>query len=448
MMKTTFVFFGGTGDLFSSKLFPALYFLKKEKRLTDFDVVGVGRRYETQTEYRKALKEKLKEKLGDDFNNDEADELLKDLYYVKGDYSDLESFKTFCELPLSKNIVFYLSTLPKLYDSVLNLIEEFFLKRCKPKKKKLVLEKPFGSDEKSAEELEDLISHTFKKSEIYRVDHYLGKEAVQNILLLRAENYLLEHLLSRKHVKEVRISMAESAGVKDRANFYDKTGVIKDIVQNHLFQVLAMFAIDIPKKADFDAGFFREVKRRKKDVLERLRIPEKKDIFLGQYKTYEEDIGHKSDTETFASFPIYINNNRWKGVPFKVSTGKRLKQKIFFVEIIFKEHNGKHNTLFLEFQPKEELKMRLYTKKLKEGFVPVPMDLKFNYSSDFGVTSPEAYENVLFDVVHENNNTFADPGFIKRSWNYIDRLIEKIDKEKIKVKKYDDHSISPAEEWV
>jgi len=245
-MKTKFVFLGGTGHLFFEKLLPALYSLDKNKRLSNFDIVAIGRRFNNNSDYKKHLKEKMQEHLGISFSEKSVNPFLNKFSYLKSDYSNI------------------------------------------------VIEKPFGLDEKTSDQLEKLLSDKFDENEIFHVDHYLGKEAMQNIIVLRSENYLFEKLLSKEHVQEVRISISERAGVKERANFYDKTGAIKDVIQNHLLQVLAMIGIDLPNRKKFDDVFFKQVSKRKNLLLKNLKLPSPNEIFLGQYSSYESDVGHNS----------------------------------------------------------------------------------------------------------------------------------------------------------
>ncbi|MFP4112290.1 MAG: glucose-6-phosphate dehydrogenase [Candidatus Woesearchaeota archaeon] len=451
-MEPTFVFFGGTGDLFSNKLLPAMYSLVKKGKLDKFKAVAIGRRYDDQSEYKKHLKKRLKDEFAKDYSEKIGDKLIDSFFYVKADFDDPEKFAEVCNFPLTGNYIFYLSTLPRFYHDVVRIIKDFFFTNCRPKNKRIVIEKPFGSDEESSTELESAITENFLPEEIYRVDHYLGKEAVQNILMLRSQNYLLETLLSKEHVKEVRIAMSEKSGAEERASFYDKTGAIKDIVQNHLLQVLSLISIDIPlkelKENGFTEHFFDRVSEKKIEILKSIRLPKKDQIYLGQYASYQKDIGHDSNTETFVSLPLYIDNHRWDGVPFKILTGKKLEDKRFYIEIIFREFNGYNNRLRLEFQPKEEIYFVLNTKKLGSGFDSVPVELSFNYSRDFGITAPEAYENIILGSVKGSKVHYADYDFINFSWKIVDSLIDKIKKDNVPLRKYSDYSICPYKEWV
>ena len=447
-MKTKFVFLGGTGHLFFEKLLPALYSLDKNKRLSNFDIVAIGRRFNNNSDYKKHLREKMQEHLGISFSEKSVNPFINKFSYLKSDYSNYESFENFCEFSPAENYIFYLSTLPKYYPTVINLINDFFVKKCRIKKKKIVIEKPFGLDEKTSDQLEKLLSDKFDENEIFHVDHYLGKEAMQNIIVLRSDNYLFEKLLSKEHVQEVRISISERAGVKERANFYDKTGAIKDVIQNHLLQVLAMIGIDLPNRKKFDDVFFKQVSKRKNLLLKNLKLPSPNEIFLGQYSSYESDVGHNSSTETFVSFSTFLDTDRWRGVPFRITTGKKLEEKRFFMEIIFKPFNNKLNKLIFEFQPNEELKLQVNTKKLRGDYSSFPVELKFNYLRDFGITSPEAYENILYDIVYDKKRSFANPEFIKNSWKYIDALLDLIQKHDVPLRKYDDYSICPCRRWI
>ena len=441
-----FIFFGATGNLFTEKIFPAFYHLIRRSKIDNFRILAIGRRFRDDQSYKSSLHQSLSNKIPN-FDSSVLDDLFLKTDYYQGDIDDSQSFLSFLNeyhLHNYQEILFYLSTLPSIYTRVLQLIEKIN-QQIPPKIPiKIIIEKPFGFNKNSFIHLNQLFNKLALERNIYYVDHYLGKDTVQNIIVLKAENWFIENLLSARYVKEIRIVVSEKEGVGSRGQFYEETGAIRDIFQNHILQLLSLIAMDIPPLCQEDkiecSSFIGSMQQKKREVIQNLKLPDAKKIYLGQYQSYTQDISNPfSKTETLIRFPLYVSTERWSGVPFWIITGKRLAKKISYIEIIFHSTTSNENRLIIEIQPEEKIDMVIQVKIPGMGLSSSPVHLNFNSLGTFGINSPEAYENILIDCYRGDKTLFPDSQFILHSWEIVDMLRNLINKEQITVEKYADN---------
>lgn len=431
-MKTDclFTLIGATGDLSKRKLIPAIYNLFINKRIDNFAIVGVAKDKSSPDKILAGAKKYIKR-----FNKKAWDEMKKRTHYFQTDFYDK---KKFCGLgnfvrsveiqhKLTGNRLFYLATLPQHFGAIADT-----LKTCNLDKKeggwvRVAFEKPFGEDLQSAKKINSRIRKLFKEDQIFRMDHYLGKELVQNISILRFTNTILEPLWNKKYIDHIQIILSENIGVEDRGNFYDKYGALKDVVQNHMLQLLSLTAMESPKVLNST-----EVRGKKSKVLKSIKI-NPKDVVLGQYVGYKKEKGVKtnSSTETFAALKVKVDSTRWSGVPFYLITGKNMKDKITSIYVEFKNApcdifkgvcNFSPNHLLIQIQPDEGFHIHLNVKVPgKNQIAPVKMD--FCHKCAFGLDTPEAYENLFVDIVKGDQSVFIRSDEIELSWRIVDKII-------------------------
>ena len=449
-----FVFFGATGNLFTEKIFPAFYHIISRRKIDNFRILAIGRRFGDVQSYKSFLRQSLSNKIPHlDFSA--LDRLFHKTNYYQGDVDDpqpLIAFLADYQLTNYQEILFYLSTLPSIYTRVLQLIERINEHIPLNIPKKIIIEKPFGFDKKSFILLNQLFSKLTPERNIYYVDHYLGKDTVQNIIVLKAENWFIEKLLSEGYVKEIHIVVSEKEGVGTRGQFYEETGAIRDIFQNHLLQLLSLIAMDIPPLCQEDkiecSSFLNSMQQKKIEVIQNLKLPTAKQVFLGQYQSYTQEISNPfSKTETLICLPLYVSSKRWSGVPFWIITGKKLAQKISYIEIIFHSTTPNENRLIIEIQPEEKIDLVIQVKIPGMGLSSSPVHLNFNSLGTFGINSPEAYENILVDCYRGDKTLFPNSQFILHSWEIVDKLRDLIYKEQVQVEKYIDNHYH-AEEFI
>ncbi|HSV31254.1 MAG TPA: hypothetical protein VLH40_04425 [Atribacteraceae bacterium] len=450
----TFVFFGGTGNLFSGKIYPAFYYLLLREKLTDFRVVAVGRRFESEGNYRQFLSYTLEQNIPH-VTVAVLRNLLKRTQYVRGDIGSPEDFFDFAGragLADSQEILFYLATLPSLYERFLELLETTILPSLPTVTRKIILEKPFGTDRDSFEILDERLKKIFSEHQTYYVDHYLGKNTVKNLIILKAENLILERLLHREYVKEVRIAVSEKGGVGKRGSFYEETGAIKDVFQNHLLQLLALIATESPALCEEDrrecGAFLDQLNHMKSEVLRQVRLPETSQVSIGQYIGYREETNHlASTTETLVSLPLFLNSSRWKGVPFRLVTGKKMAERRSLIEVIFHSVTEQPNRLVIEIQPEERIDLIVNAKTPGLGLFSAPVKMNFTYAGTFGGPGPEAYESILFDCYHGDKTLFPDSEFIRLSWSLTDQLKDMLKHNHVPLEHYPPVVYQPERFW-
>jgi len=447
---TVFIIFGGTGDLNARKLAPALYNLFLDGWLPkQFSIIGTGRTKLTDEQFRKNLNE--------DINNfsrsgkaDKAKwaEFEKNIYYQVSDAKDAETYKEFgkrieahaAEWKVRPNVIYYLAVAPTFFPVITSNLAKAKL-TTDIEKTRVVIEKPFGHDLESAKELNKLLAGLFDEKQIYHIDHYLGKETVQNIMAFRFANSILEPIWNRNYIEHVQISVTESLGVEERGDYYDGSGAMRDMIQNHLLQLLCLIAMETP--VNFNAD---EVRNRKVDVLHAMRRFSPEDVRMsavrGQYAKgwmegkevpgYREEpkVDPNSNTETFAAIKFFIDNWRWQGVPFYVRTGKRLHQTSSVITIQFKDvphkifpteaaESWQQNRLIISIQPEMSIRLQVQAKRPGLDMILNTVDMVFDYKGTYTNQAPEAYETLLLDTMLGDQTLFMRGDQIEAAWELI-----------------------------
>lgn len=444
------VIFGATGDLTKRKLIPGLYKLFIKKILNNVPIVCIGRKKFNKKEYLKFLD------MGE-FIKSNTTNFEKLINYVTIDFSkDLKELKSDLDRINAKyacrgNKLFYFATGSNLFENITNKLQESKILSGSGWKR-VVFEKPFGENLQSSRTLNGCISKVFDENQIYRIDHYLGKELVQNILVLRFANSIFEKVWNRKHVDNVQIVVSEKIGVEQRGNYYDNQGAIKDMMQNHLLQLLSLITMDSPKSMDSI-----NVRDEKVKVLKKLKSEE---VIIGQYdkgcidgkkvKSYirEKDINLNSDTETFAFIKTFIKNRKWRNVPFYLMTGKRLKTSYAEINLVLKDTACKlfgkegSNVINIRIQPDEGISIR-FNSKIPGTMKLSPVNMEFCHSCEFGLGTPEAYEKLLYEALLGDQTLFTRFDELEESWKFIDPIIKKL--KKTELIKYESGVVYPVE---
>ncbi|MEY3470880.1 MAG: hypothetical protein RLZZ223_230 [Candidatus Parcubacteria bacterium] len=435
-----FIITGATGDLAKTKIYPALAEIFEYNSVdSDLKFVGAGRTNYTKEEYHKLVSEALSEYSGKlDF--------IQNLDYIQIDFSQISTIKNLFDknkITDGDEVMWYMAIPPQAFDSVIEALAE--VKTVyKGVSQKLVFEKPFGYNFDSAKSLNQKLLQNFREEEIYRVDHYLGKETIQNILALRFGNSMFEPLLNSHYVESIAIDVWEERGIDKRADYFDKTGIVKDILQNHILQTLALIAMEAP--IAMEAEYIRDEKHK---LIKSLRPIVSKDVILGQYiaskqaKGYldEDGVADNSTTETYVQLTSYIDNSRWESVPIYISTGKRLSETKAEIRITFKprfqyfnhtdeECQPQKNELVISIQPNEEVYYTVNAKFPGKGMCIQPVKLNFTYSESFGRKTQSAYTRLIQDIIDSDQSLFIRADEIEAAWKYIDPIISKENEDK------------------
>ncbi|RPI90788.1 MAG: glucose-6-phosphate dehydrogenase [Chloroflexi bacterium] len=440
-LPVSIIIFGASGDLTQRKLVPSLFNLCRKDRLPErFRVVGYGNTAFTDEQFRAHLKEGMKELASFEYTEEEWNRFASNLVYQQGRYTDLADFKKLGNFLKeweggSGNRVYYMATPPGIFPNIVDLLgltdqlgEEHGWRR-------VVIEKPFGTDLESAHSLNQQIHKALNERQIYRIDHYLGKETVQNILMARFANTIFEPLWNRNYIDHVEITVAEQVGVEHRGRFYDQVGVLRDMFQNHLLQLVSLVAMEPP--VSFDATALRNEKVKVLSAIHPMKeadVPQR--TVRAQYKGYreEEGVDPKSTTPTYAAVRLQIDNWRWQGVPFYLRSGKFLKEKLSQIIIEFKEpphvlfpdseNPLTPNMLVLYLQPDEGMHLRFEAKVPDTVSKTRSVDMEFHYADSFGKTAiPEAYERLLLDVLTDDASLFTRADEVETAWGLIDPII-------------------------
>ncbi|MRH44594.1 glucose-6-phosphate dehydrogenase [Aquibacillus halophilus] len=444
--KSIIVIFGATGDLANRKLYPSIYRLYRNKELSeDFAVIGVARRPLTNDEFRSNVRKSVNH-----FEDEKVDHdtFASHFHYHPFDVTDLKSYQRLNDLISTLDVeyrtegnrIFYLAMAPNFFGTIAANLKSEGLTTTKGWSR-LVIEKPFGHNFESARELNDQIRQAFTEDQIYRIDHYLGKEMVQNIEVIRFANAIFEPLWNNQFISNIQITSSETLGVEDRGRYYESSGALRDMVQNHILQMMALLAMEPPIKLTTD-----EIRSEKVKVLRALRsiTEEKVDKYFvrGQYdrgtvdgneiNAYRDSnsVDPHSNTETFVSGKLLIDNFRWAGVPFYIRTGKRMKQKSTEIVIQFKDlpmnlyydkgENIHPNLLVIHIQPDEGVTLHLNAKKGDYSSTSTPIQLSYNNNSNDKMNTPEAYEVLLYDCMRGDSTNFTHWDEVALSWKYVD----------------------------
>ncbi|MBW6535192.1 MAG: glucose-6-phosphate dehydrogenase [Mariniphaga sp.] len=444
----TYVIFGASGDLTKRKLIPALYSLYVNQQIPDnFNVLGVSRTPYSDNQYREKMKEALIE-FNEINDNRKIDAFIEKLFYQplnydnRQDYFDLKERLNQLqqEKEIPENVVFYLSTPPKLYGEVPVHLAKVGLNLEDNDWKRLIIEKPFGYDLESALKLKDILLKNWNESQLYRIDHYLGKETVQNLLVTRFSNGIFEPLWNSKYIHHVEVTSSESLGVEGRGGYYDSSGALRDMIQNHLLQVVAFTAMEPP--ATLEPQAIRNEILKVFQSLRPIKPEEVKNVAMrGQYIAstiknqkvagYREEPGvdPNSTTETYAALKFYIDNWRWGGIPFYIRTGKRLPTRVTEVVIHFKSTPhflfskqsdcSACNQLVLRIQPDEGILLKFGMKVPGTGFEVQNVNMDFHYSELAHQRIPSAYERLIYDSIKGDSTLFARTEEVIEAWKFV-----------------------------
>ena len=450
--KVLITFFGATGDLASRKLYPALFRLFQKVFIRNhFAVIGTARREWTDEHFREVVVKSV-QSLTEDVN--QAEEFASHFYYQAHNVTDTHHYVVLKELSekldqqygIEGNRIFYLAMAPSFFGTITQHLKNEAL-LTENGYNRLIIEKPFGKDYESAQILNEQLRHSFDENQIYRIDHYLGKEMIQNITAVRFANRVFETMWNRNHIDNVQITLAEQVGVEERGGYYETSGALRDMVQNHILQILALVAMEPPQS-------FEAVRQNKINVLEQLRhySPEEvsKNFVRGQYGPsldgnlpgYRQDqnVSDDSTMETYVAGKVFIDNERWKDVPFYVRTGKSLDSKTTVIDVVFKEADsplfenetkGKcpSNRISIHITPKEGFCFIINSKAVGNSYGLQTSHLEKIFDKNFGLSSPEAYERLILDCMEGDMTNFTHWEEVAASWKFVDRIRQAWDNE-------------------
>jgi len=445
-----FFIFGGSGDLNFRKLTPALYNLFIDEWMPEkFSIIGIGRTEYAGDSYRTHLLDGIKQfSRRNDEQNGKWAAFSSQVSYLQMDAEKEEEYQKIAEIVKEKekefgehpNVIFYMAVAPWLVPDILKKLGPLNIcadTRCT----RVVVEKPFGHDLESAHELNALLASMFDEEQIYRIDHYLGKETVQNILALRFANALFEPIWNRNYIEHVQITASETVGMGGRGAYYETSGALRDMVQNHILQLICMIAMEGP--VSFDAN---EIRNKKVDVLHAIRKLKPEDVHSfavrGQYgdgwmegkkiEGYrnEKNVATDSPNDTFAAVKFYVDNWRWQDVPFYVRTGKRMQEKSTIITVQFKPtpnyafppeaaETWRPNRLTISIQPDMDIRLRFQAKKPGQSLSLSPVDMIFSYKDAYDIEEPEAYETLLLDVMESNATLFMRADQVEAAWKIV-----------------------------
>ena len=439
------VVFGASGDLTQRKLLGSLYGLWKRGLISEkFYFVGCGRKPLSDEDYRKIARGVIAEK-----DDAKVSEFLGRMYFVSGDYSETAFYEKIkarlAELDQKYNVpgchIYYLAIPPTLYEMVCDMLGETGLSKAGlsecPNHPRLVIEKPFGVDLQTAVTLNDHISKHFKESQIYRIDHYLGKETVQNILMFRFANAIFEPIWNRNYIDHIQITIAESLGIGHRGGYYDKSGALRDMFQNHMLGMLSLVAMEPPGSFEADAVRDEKVKLLKSiapiETVNRAQYTQSGDM---QGYLQEDGVSPSSETETFVAAKLFVDNMRFKDVPFYLRTGKRLAKRVTEIAITFKKvphsmfasvglDEMPANMLVFNIQPDEGIDLSFQAKRPGSKICMSTLTMDLNYTEIFGASVPDAYQRLLLDVMVGDQTLFTRQDDVEASWKLMMPILQR-----------------------
>jgi len=449
------VIFGATGDLTHRKLVPALYNIAADGEMPPaVAVIGFARRPKTDDEFRKEMEEATRKFSRQSVRDEVWNGFAQSLYYHQSEFGDEAGYKSLAER-LDKldqesgtrgNRLFYFAASPDAFETIITNLQKAGLNKAREGSwARVILEKPFGTDLKSARHLNQIVQSSFAENQTYRIDHFLGKETAQNILVLRFANAIFEPLWNAHNIDHVQITAAETLGVENRAGYYEGAGALRDMVQNHLLQLLCLVAMEPP--TDLGANSIRDEKVKVVRAIRRYEADEiGRDVVRGQYDEgaiagksvaayrAEKNVNPKSQTETFVALKLRVDSWRWANVPFYIRVGKRLPKSGTEISVHFKKapqvlFNREsqaldQNVLVIRIQPDEGISLRMQAKVPGTSFRVESVKMDFHYGTSFGKASPEAYERLLLDAMSGDATLFARRDEVEQAWEFIDTIEE------------------------
>jgi glucose-6-phosphate 1-dehydrogenase len=458
VVPTVTVIFGASGDLTARKLIPAIYNLSVDNLLpNDFHLIGFGRKAISDDDFRDAMEASIKEHSRRPIKPEIWKRVRDVMFYASADYGDIEGYKRLAEqideieASLGRKVqrIFYISTPPSVFEPIIECLGQSGLAQANmdtPLASKVIIEKPFGRDLKSAQNLNQTINGVFEESQVFRIDHYLGKETVQDLLVQRFANAIFEPIWNREYVECVQITVAEKLGVGSRGGYYDSSGALRDMIQNHTMQLVALTAMEPPVSLDPES--IRDEKVKVIRSIQPLNLDgEESDVIRARYtnglvngeevKGYleEEGIPEESSTETYAALRLMINNWRWKGVPFYIRSGKRMARRTSEIAIRFKRPPGilfseegrfnvSDNTMVIHIQPDEGVTIVMNSKVPGLETRMQPVKMHFRYATTFGSNTPEAYERLILDAMIGDSTLFIRGDETEASWKLLSPVLE------------------------
>ncbi|BDF34055.1 glucose-6-phosphate 1-dehydrogenase [Lachnospiraceae bacterium] len=446
--EQTFTIFGGTGDLTFRKLIPALYNMAAaDNEQLNGQIVIIGRRDYTSEEYRKLAGEWVERFARLSYREEIYKELAERIVYYRMDFTDEEEYKGLDEFYRASGAgghIFYFAVAPRFFGTIVKGLKAVHGAGSG----KVVIEKPFGENLKAAEELNIMMEAFFQPDHIYRIDHYLGKEMVRNIQTIRFANPIFSNIWDADHIECIQISALEEVGVETRGGYYDHSGALKDMMQNHLFQILTIVAMDRPQGPGVEEMHGEQMK-----VLQALALPEDatKSAVLGQYRGYrsEKAVAAHSATETYAALRLFVENDRWRGMPFYIRTGKKLTKREMQVAVVFKSPvpGVPQNILNIKIQPTEGVYLQFNIKRPGEldEIIQAKMDFCQSCSYINQMNTPEAYERLIGACIRGERSWFSQWDQVETSWNYVDALRERYVSQRLPVYAYEPGNAGPDE---
>lgn len=438
------VIFGASGDLAKRKLLPALYNLHAEGTIPlETTIVGTSRTDFDDEAFRDQMRDAIAEHSRLDLDDEDWKTFATGIHYVTGDITDEDSMKRLKvlldemddELGTQGNRIWYMALLPEYFGATAEAIAKNGMLSTGGWHR-LIIEKPFGFDLETAKELSGQLSRFYSEDQIFRIDHYLGKETVQNLLVFRFANAIWEPIWNRRHIGNVQITVAEDIGIEGRGSFYERVGALRDVAQNHLLQLMALIAMEPP--VSFDSDSIRDEKVKVLQAVRRWSVSDcERTVARGQYEGYrdEDNVDRSSSVETFVAMRLNIDNWRWAGVPFYLRTGKKLASKETEVVITFKEvphllfkktavEELKTNALHIRIQPDEGITLTFGAKEPSQELSLRSVDMDFDYENEFGSGTPEAYERLLLDAMLGDTTLFIRDDEILEAWEIVDPIIK------------------------
>lgn len=472
---TIVIIFGGSGDLNQRKLTPALYNLFLDNFMPGkFEIIGLGRTEYSNEKFREHLLNGINEFSRRKDENGNWDKFSQHVSYLTLDAGKADDFKKIDDTVAAlqqewnekANVLFYLSVAPQLVPEIAANLSKLNVSADR-NSVRIVVEKPFGHDLQSAVELNKQLNSLFDEDQIYRIDHYLGKETVQNILAFRFANSLFEPIWNRHYIDHIQITAAETVGVEDRGGYYEGSGALRDMVQNHILQILCMIAMEPP--VSFEAN---EIRNKKAEVVNAIREIRKEEVskyaVRGQYssgwmkgeqvKAYrqEKNVNPTSNTETFAAVKLFVDNWRWQDVPFYVRSGKYLHEKTTLITIQFKKapsyafppeaaETWRSNRLTISIQPEMDIRIRFQAKTPGQSMTLNNVDMVFNYNEAYDAPQPEAYETLLLDAMNGNATQFMRADQVEAAWRVVMPILENWEAKKADFPNYAPDSWGPED---